>query len=85
MRLLTHDLECRQAVELLSDYLDGGLTRRQRRRLRRHLARCDACSAFLEQLEVTLAVAGQVDTDELDPEVVDGLVDLYRQWRQEHR
>ncbi len=81
MRLLTADIECRQAVELVSDYLDGALSRRDRRRLERHLAKCDACSAYLEQIRTTIEVTGKIEPDDLDPEVLDGLVDLFRLYR----
>jgi anti-sigma factor RsiW len=60
MRLLPSPLVCQQAVELMSDYLDGALSRRDRRRLSAHLALCDACTAYLEQLRVTIAASGVV-------------------------
>ncbi|HVB69872.1 MAG TPA: zf-HC2 domain-containing protein [Acidimicrobiales bacterium] len=81
MRLLPPPLVCRQAVELMSDYVDGGLSRRDRRRLERHLANCDACTEYLAQLRATIAVSGRVELEDLSPEVLDGLVDLYRQFR----
>lgn len=81
MRLFTTDLVCQQAVELMSDYLDGALPRRRRRKLERHLADCDACSGYLEQLRTTIAVTGTAAPEDLDPEVLDGLTDLYRRYR----
>jgi anti-sigma factor RsiW len=81
MRLLAPPLVCRQAVELMSDFLDGALSRRDRRRLARHLAACDACDAYLEQLRAVIAASGRVEPDDLPPEVLTGLVDLYRQFR----
>ena len=83
MRLLASPLVCREAVELMSDYLEGSHTRRARKRLERHLADCDACTAYLEQLRVTIAASGRVEPDDLDPEVLEGLVDLFRQYREE--
>ena len=83
MRLLASPLVCREAVELMSDYLEGSLSRRDRKRLERHLADCDACTAYLEQLRVTIAASGRVEPDDLDPEVLEGLVDLFRQYREE--
>jgi len=85
VRLIAADIECREAVELVSDYLDGALSRRQRRRLERHLAKCDGCSAYLEQMRVTIEVTGRVEPDDLDPEVLNGLVDLFRQYRSKER
>ncbi len=81
MRLLAPPLVCREAVELMSDYLDGALSRRDRRRLVRHLAGCDACDAYLEQMRAVIAASGRVAPEDLDPEVLDGLVDLYRRFR----
>ena len=38
MKLMPSQLVCQQAVELMSDYLEGSLSRRDRRRLEKHLA-----------------------------------------------
>jgi anti-sigma factor RsiW len=81
MKLTSHRLVCRDAVELMSDYVDGALPRRQRKRLERHLAACDACSGYLEQLRATISASGSASPDDLDPEVLDGLVDLYEKYR----
>jgi anti-sigma factor RsiW len=83
MRLLPSPLVCRQAVELMSDYLDGALSRRDRRRLEAHLALCDACTAYLEQLRVTIAASGVVRVDDLSPEVLESLTELFERFRDE--
>jgi anti-sigma factor RsiW len=84
MKLLSSPLVCRDAVELVSDYLDGTLPRRQRRRLEKHLEACDACSAYLEQMRATIAASGTVGPDDLPGDVVEGLVNLFRQFRSEN-
>ena len=81
MKLLPSPLVCRDAVELVSDYLDGSLSRRQRRRLEKHLAQCDACTAYLDQMRSTIAASGRVGPEDLPSDVVEGLVDLYRRFR----
>ncbi len=81
MRLLAPPLVCREAVELMSDYLEGELSRRDRRRLERHLAGCDACDAYLEQLRAVISASGRVEPDDLAPEVLEGLTELYRRFR----
>jgi anti-sigma factor RsiW len=83
MRLLPSPLVCQQAVELMSDYLDGALSRRDRRRLTAHLALCDACTAYLEQLRVTIAASGVVSADDLAPEVLETLTELFERFRDE--
>jgi anti-sigma factor RsiW len=84
MKLLSSPLVCRDAVELVSDYLDGTLPRRQRRRLEKHLAGCDACTAYLDQMRATIAASGKVGPDDLPSDVLEGLVDLFRRYRDEN-
>lgn len=84
MQLLRRrDIVCQEAVELVTSYLEGTLTRRDRRRFERHLRGCPNCSAYLEQIRATIQLAGTVDPDELSPEARADLTDLYRRWRRE--
>ena len=84
MKLMPSPLVCRDAVELVSGYLDGSLSRRDRRRLEKHLALCDACTAYLEQMRATITASGSVSPDDLSREAVEGLVILYRQFKSEN-
>jgi hypothetical protein len=43
-------LVCRHAIELMSDYLHGALSERDRARLEAHLSDCPHCSEYLAQL-----------------------------------
>lgn len=80
---LTKDITCYQAVALVSDYLEGSLSRRERRRLERHLAGCEACSAYLNQMRVTIALVGAVGPEDLSNEALDRLVDVFENYRRE--
>lgn len=83
LTLRRKDLVCQQAVELVTDYLEGALSRRDRRRFERHLRACPNCSAYLEQIRATVALAGSVEPEELSAEATQDLIDLYRRWRAE--
>ena len=74
-------LVCRRAVGLMTDYLEGSLRPRDRERLEAHLAACPHCSEYLAQMRVTIEALGHVRPDDLSPQVLDDLVDLYREWR----
>ena len=51
MRLLRrHDLVGQQAVELVTDYLEGTLSARARRRFEAHPAGCPHCNEYLAQM-----------------------------------
>lgn len=83
MSLLVRDVRCQQAVELVTDYLEGVLPRRARRRLERHLAGCPHCSAYLDQIRTVLAATGEVGPEDLDEGTLDGVVELFREYRGE--
>ncbi len=71
---------CRQAVELVTDYLEGALADRDRTRFEAHLAGCPHCATYFEQMRITIAATGRVEPEELAPEVRRELVSLYRRW-----
>jgi anti-sigma factor RsiW len=84
MQLLRRrDLVCQQAVELVTDYIDGTLSRRERRRFEAHLRACPNCSAYLEQIRATIALTGTVEPEDLSPDARADLTELYRRWRSE--
>ena len=85
MRLptLRRDLVCQQAVELVTDYLEGTLSRRDARRFEAHLEACDGCEEYLRQVRATIRVLGSVQPEDLAPETRQGLMELYRQSRED--
>lgn len=81
MALRRRALLCRQAVELVTDHLEGALSRTDGMRLRRHLRGCANCSEYLAQIRAAIQAAGRVEPEPLSPEVESDLVRLYRLWR----
>jgi len=74
-------LACQQAVELVTDYLEGALSRGQRRRFEAHLARCPDCPEYLAQMRATITLAGSIAPDDLTPRMRSELISLYRRWQ----
>ena len=77
------EIPCQQVVELISDYLEGALSARDRRRLDAHLAACPHCSAYLAQMRETLRLTGRLVPEDLSPEMQREFSDVYRRWRSE--
>ena len=77
------DLVCQQVVELVTDYLEGALDRRGRRRFERHLRNCPNCTAYLEQMRVTIATTGSLVPEDLSPEARQEFTELFHRWRQD--
>jgi anti-sigma factor RsiW len=78
---MAEDLDCRDVVEVVTDYLEGGLAPGDRRRFDRHLAACEGCQAYLEQLRTVIRVAGRPIVDAVPPETMAGLLRAFRDWR----
>ena len=83
LRLRRRDLVCQQAVELVTDYLEGALSRTDRRRYEAHLAGCPHCTEYLAQMRKTIELTGTLTPDDLTPQMQDEFIALFRQWRAE--
>jgi len=66
---------------LVTDYLEGALSPAERARLEAHLADCDYCLVYLAQIRATIDIAGQIEPEVIEPEVLDELVTPYRRWQ----
>jgi predicted anti-sigma-YlaC factor YlaD len=80
-KLNGHDITCRQAVALVTAYLDGELTRDRHALFEAHLDECEDCTEYFRQIRTTIALTGQLRDEDLDPTARDQLVTLYRRWR----
>jgi predicted anti-sigma-YlaC factor YlaD len=58
-------ISCRELVELVTDYLDGALTRDESARMDKHLEVCGPCVEYVEQVRTTGHLAA-VATIELE-------------------
>jgi anti-sigma factor RsiW len=84
MRMLRHrDLVCQQVVELVTDYLEGALSRPVRRRFEAHLADCPHCTEYLAQMRATISLTGRLAPEDLTPQMREELVEVYRRWQSE--
>jgi len=76
----TQDLACREVVELVTVYLEGALSEDQRAAIEAHLAECGGCSAYLEQIRMTIELTGRLTQEDLPTEFRDQLVTAFRSW-----
>ena len=76
-------LSCRELVEIVTFYFEGALSRRDRRRFKAHLAACDGCSAYVEQMRMTIQLTGALREEDVDPAAREALLHAFRDWRAE--
>jgi anti-sigma factor RsiW len=76
-------LTCREMVELVTDYLEGRLDGAARERFDAHVAACDGCKLYIEQMRMTIAALGRFPPETISPEAERELIDAFRGWRSE--
>jgi anti-sigma factor RsiW len=74
-------LACIELVELVTDYLEGSLSRSDRARFEAHLGDCHGCTAYLEQFRETIRLTGTLREDDLVPAARDALLEQFRDWK----
>jgi len=81
--VLRRDLVCQRVVEMVTAYLEGALSRSDRRRLEKHLAGCALCTEYVAQIRETIRLTGRVAPEDLTPQMRADLTEVYRRWRAE--
>ena len=74
-------IECRDLVELVTDYLEGALPLGELDRLEAHLAGCEGCTRYLAQLRIMIRLTGMLTEEDLPAEGRDELLAVFRAWR----
>jgi anti-sigma factor RsiW len=83
MSVFTKEMACQELVELVTAYLDGSLSRRDRRRFRAHIRGCEHCTAYLEQMRLVVEATGRLTEDDLEPHAREDLLAAFRGWSEE--
>jgi anti-sigma factor RsiW len=76
-------MTCKELVELVTEYLEGTLPADVRARMDQHLAGCDGCTHYLEQMRQTIRLTGQVREENLSAAQQDDLLRLFRDWKKD--
>jgi anti-sigma factor RsiW len=67
-------------VEVVTSYIEGDLSARERRRVESHLGACEGCAVYLDQMRQTIDSLGELREESLDPAARDGLMEAFRGW-----
>ena len=73
-------LSCQELVELVTDYLEGVLDDRDLRAFEGHLAGCDGCTEYVEQLRATIRIVGTLSPHDLTPDAEAALMQAFSDW-----
>ena len=73
-------IPCRELVELVTDYLEGALSPEQHARFENHIAGCDGCTTYLEQMRETIRLTGTLREHQISPAARAALLHAFRGW-----
>lgn len=74
-------MRCRELANLVTDYLEGRLSLKDRVLFRLHVGLCPRCWAYLRQMEKTVDVLGRVPDEPMPEEVRAELLARFRNWK----
>ena len=75
------EMTCKELVELVTDYLEGTLPADVRLQMESHLAGCDGCTHYLEQMRETIRLTGNVREESLSEAQREDLLRLFHDWK----
>jgi anti-sigma factor RsiW len=77
------DLTCRELVELVTDYLEGSLSRRDRKRFEKHIDGCTNCREYVAQFRETIRLTGTLREQDVSKEAADELLAQFAAWKRD--
>jgi len=75
------EVVCRELVELVTPYLEDVLPANERAAIDRHLAQCDGCHTYVEQMRQTIRAIGHVPHEPITSRTRDEVLAIFRAWR----
>ena len=75
-------MTCKELVELVTDYFEEALSAEDQERFEAHLASCGYCRRYIDQMRVTIQVAGVAEKPEVPATLTADVMALFRDWKQ---
>ena len=75
------EVVCRELVELVTPYLEGVLPLNEQQAIERHLAACDGCRTYVEQMRQTIRAIGHIPHAPITSTTRDEVLAIFRAWK----
>lgn len=75
-------LNCKESVELVTDYLEGALLPELQAQLDQHLGVCPACTTYLAQMRQTIQILRTLADEATPISLRQQLLHTFKTWRQ---
>jgi predicted anti-sigma-YlaC factor YlaD len=74
-------MNCKELVELVTDYLEDMLSSEERVRFEDHLTRCEGCRNYIEQMRMTIRLSGRLTEHSIVGKSGKELLTAFRDWK----
>lgn len=74
-------MDCRELVELVTEYLEDQLPQAERDRFESHLRGCPFCGRYVEQMRQTIRLTGRLREEDVPAAGQEVLLAAFREWR----
>ena len=78
-------LTCKELVELVTEYLEGGLQPDERLAFERHVAICPPCRGYFSQLRRIARTAGSLREEHVPAALRDDLLNAFLTWNSDRK
>jgi anti-sigma factor RsiW len=75
------ELTCRELAALATELPEGALCADERARFEQHLASCEGCRTYLDQMHQIVESAASLPDEPLAPAARDALLRIFREWK----
>jgi anti-sigma factor RsiW len=77
----TRTLTCQELTEVLTNYLEGTMALEDRAALEAHLALCEGCATYVEQMRQVIRTVHELRPDDVEATAPDDLLEAFRAWK----
>jgi predicted anti-sigma-YlaC factor YlaD len=74
-------MTCQELTEVLTDYLEGVMAPEDVARLEEHLALCEGCVTYVEQMRRTIRTVHALRPADVEATVPDEVLETFRAWK----
>ena len=74
-------ITCQELTEVLTDYLEGVMPPEDRATFEAHLAICEGCVTYVDQMRQAIATTNALRVEDVEETAPDDLLAAFRAWK----
>jgi predicted anti-sigma-YlaC factor YlaD len=74
-------ITCKELTEVLTDYLEGTMALEDRAALEAHLALCEGCATYVDQMRQVIRTVHALRVADVEATAPDSLLEAFRAWK----